>query len=77
MITKKNMQENKKAPENEKLNQILGDVLKELRQEESVKEKIQRGTNETLAIESIADLDRSISISKNHLEIMLVKNYAI
>ena len=34
------MQENKKAPENEKLNQILGDVLKELRQEESVKEKI-------------------------------------
>ena len=40
MITKKNMPENKKAPENEKLNQILGDVLKELRQEESVKEKI-------------------------------------
>lgn len=77
MITKKNMQENKKAPENEKLNQILGDVLKELRQEESVKEKIQRGTNETLAIESIADLNRIISISKNHLEIMLVKNYAI
>ena len=68
------MRENKKVPDNEKSNQILNDVLEELHQKEIKRRS--RGINETVTTVSIIELDRSISISQNDVEIILVKKYA-